>query len=108
MEKMTSSAETTDLGKIINERPIDVALVGVGENGHLAFNDPPADFETEKPYLVVNLDEPCRKQQMGEGLVRFIGRSSFAGYQYVCQANHEICTHYLLGSRYKESISGKK
>lgn len=55
------------LGKLISEHPIDVALVGVGENGHLAFNDPPADFETENPYLVVNLDEPCRRQQMGEG-----------------------------------------
>jgi glucosamine-6-phosphate deaminase len=41
--------------------------VGVGENGHLAFNDPPADFETEEPYLVVSLDEACRRQQMGEG-----------------------------------------
>lgn len=47
--------------------PIDVALVGIGENGHLAFNDPPADFETEKPYLIVQLDEQCRKQQLGEG-----------------------------------------
>lgn len=56
-----------ELGKLISEHPIDVALVGVGENGHLAFNDPPADFETENPYLVVNLDEPCRRQQMGEG-----------------------------------------
>ncbi|GLU52773.1 glucosamine-6-phosphate deaminase [Dyadobacter frigoris] len=59
--------ETKRLGKLINEHPIDVALVGVGENGHLAFNDPPADFETEVPYLVVDLDEPCRKQQMREG-----------------------------------------
>lgn len=52
--------------EILNH-PIDVALVGIGENGHLAFNDPPADFENESPYLVVNLDEPCRLQQMGEG-----------------------------------------
>ncbi|ACT94476.1 glucosamine-6-phosphate deaminase [Dyadobacter fermentans] len=51
----------------ISEHPVDVALVGIGENGHLAFNDPPADFNTESPYLVVNLDEPCRLQQMGEG-----------------------------------------
>ncbi|MGG7660789.1 glucosamine-6-phosphate deaminase [Dyadobacter sp. BHUBP1] len=55
------------LAREIGERPIDVALVGIGENGHLAFNDPPADFETDSPYLVVNLDEPCRRQQMGEG-----------------------------------------
>ncbi|MEO1525320.1 MAG: glucosamine-6-phosphate deaminase [Planctomycetota bacterium] len=47
--------------------PVDVALVGIGENGHLAFNDPPADFETEDPYLLVELDEPCRQQQVGEG-----------------------------------------
>ena len=45
----------------------DVAFVGIGENGHLAFNDPPADFETEAPYIVVNLDEACRRQQVGEG-----------------------------------------
>ncbi|MGV3483121.1 MAG: glucosamine-6-phosphate deaminase [Planctomycetaceae bacterium] len=47
--------------------PIDVALVGIGENGHLAFNDPPADFNCEDPYIVVKLDEACRKQQVGEG-----------------------------------------
>ncbi len=47
--------------------PIDVALVGIGENGHLAFNDPPADFETKEPYLVVRLDAACRRQQVGEG-----------------------------------------
>jgi glucosamine-6-phosphate deaminase len=47
--------------------PIDVAFVGIGENGHLAFNDPPADFETEEPYIIVKLDEPCRRQQLGEG-----------------------------------------
>ena len=47
--------------------PVDIAFVGVGENGHLAFNDPPANFETEEPYIVVDLDEPCRRQQVGEG-----------------------------------------
>lgn len=51
----------------ISEAPIDIAFVGIGENGHLAFNDPPADFETEEPYIVVNLDEACRRQQVGEG-----------------------------------------
>lgn len=51
----------------INEAPIDVAFVGIGENGHLAFNDPPADFEIEDPFLVVNLDQACRQQQVGEG-----------------------------------------
>jgi len=59
--------ECERLGKIIIQKEIDVAFVGIGENGHLAFNDPPADFDTEKPYLVVNLDDACRKQQLGEG-----------------------------------------
>ncbi|MEI7829563.1 MAG: glucosamine-6-phosphate deaminase [Prolixibacteraceae bacterium] len=59
--------ECIRLGKLITRHPIDVAFVGIGENGHLAFNDPPADFETEQAYLVVTLDEACRKQQMGEG-----------------------------------------
>lgn len=56
-----------ETGLALNAAPIDVAFVGIGENGHLAFNDPPADFETEEPYLVVNLDEACRRQQFGEG-----------------------------------------
>ena len=51
----------------ISAAPIDVAFVGIGENGHLAFNDPPADFETDEPYIVVNLDQACRQQQVGEG-----------------------------------------
>ena len=59
--------ECERVGRIIAEHPIDAALIGIGENGHLAFNDPPADFETEAPYIVVELDERCRKQQLGEG-----------------------------------------
>jgi glucosamine-6-phosphate deaminase len=51
----------------ISASPVDVAFVGIGENGHLAFNDPPADFETEEPYIIVNLDDACRRQQVGEG-----------------------------------------
>ncbi|HPD45939.1 MAG TPA: glucosamine-6-phosphate deaminase [Anaerohalosphaeraceae bacterium] len=60
-------AECERLGKLIRGCTIDVAMVGIGENGHLAFNDPPADFETEAPYIVVDLDEKCRRQQLGEG-----------------------------------------
>jgi glucosamine-6-phosphate deaminase len=51
----------------IRSAPVEVTFAGIGENGHLAFNDPPADFETKDPYLVVNLDEACRRQQVGEG-----------------------------------------
>ena len=61
------AAETERLDQLISAVEIDLALIGIGENAHIAFNDPPADFETEKPYLVVNLDEACRKQQLGEG-----------------------------------------
>jgi glucosamine-6-phosphate deaminase len=55
------------IGRELAIAPIDLAFVGIGENGHLAFNDPPADFETEAPYLVVTLDHACRQQQVGEG-----------------------------------------
>jgi glucosamine-6-phosphate deaminase len=62
-----SAAECRRVGDILRQHPIDVAYVGIGENGHLAFNDPPADFDTEEPYLVVQLDDACRRQQLGEG-----------------------------------------
>jgi len=52
--------------KELSSAPIDIAFLGIGENGHIAFNDPPADFETEDPYIIVNLDEACRQQQVGE------------------------------------------
>jgi glucosamine-6-phosphate deaminase len=54
-------------GAALDAAPVDVAFVGIGENGHLAFNDPPADFTTDDPYIVVRLDEACRRQQVGEG-----------------------------------------
>ena len=55
------------VGHEIGRAPVDVAFVGIGENGHLAFNDPPADFTTDRPYLIVTLDAACRRQQVGEG-----------------------------------------
>ena len=55
------------VGAALRSAPIDCAFVGIGENGHLAFNDPPADFDTTEPYLIVQLDEACRRQQVGEG-----------------------------------------
>ena len=54
------------VGKALAAEPVDIAFLGIGENGHIAFNDPPADFETEEPYLIVTLDEACRRQQVGE------------------------------------------
>lgn len=61
------AAVAAEAGREISKAPIDLAFVGIGENGHLAFNDPPADFTTEAPYLIVTLDEACRRQQVGEG-----------------------------------------
>lgn len=62
-----AAAEADRVSALISRHKIDVCFAGIGENCHLAFNDPPADFETDKPYIVVTLDEACRKQQMGEG-----------------------------------------
>lgn len=61
------AAVIREVGQELSSAPIDIAFVGIGENGHIAFNDPPADFTTEDPYMIVNLDEPCRQQQVGEG-----------------------------------------
>jgi glucosamine-6-phosphate deaminase len=60
-------AECERLGRLIADHPVDVALIGIGENAHVAFNDPPADFETTTPYLTVALDDACRRQHQGEG-----------------------------------------
>jgi glucosamine-6-phosphate deaminase len=61
------SAEVARLNAAIAATAIDVAFIGIGENGHIAFNDPPADFATETPFIVVDLNEACRRQQVGEG-----------------------------------------
>lgn len=60
-------AECRRLAALVPPAVFDLALIGIGENAHLAFNDPPADFATTEPYLVVALDEACRRQQVGEG-----------------------------------------
>lgn len=60
-------AELARLNGLLADRPVDLCFAGIGENGHLAFNDPPADFGVQAPYIVVELDEGCRRQQFGEG-----------------------------------------
>jgi glucosamine-6-phosphate deaminase len=60
-------AEISRIGELIKANPIDVTFAGIGENGHLAFNDPPADFDVDHPYIIVELDDVCRRQQFGEG-----------------------------------------
>ena len=89
-------AECKRLGTIIRESPIDVAFVGIGENGHLAFNDPPADFTTDEPYLVVNLDEACRRQQLGEGWFPTFDdvpkRAISMSCRQILKSKHVVCT----------------
>ena len=65
--ELNADMECKRLSELIVKHPIDLALVGIGENGHLAFNDPPANFETDDPYIIVELDDDCRKQQLNEG-----------------------------------------
>ncbi len=71
-DALDPEAEAKRVGALIASAPVDVAFVGIGENGHLAFNDPPADFETTEPYLVLDLDPRCRAQQVGEGWFRSV------------------------------------
>lgn len=91
-----AAAECQRLGALIRNHPIDVALVGIGENGHLAFNDPPANFDTEEPYLIVNLDEPCRKQQMGEGWFNTLEevplQAISMSVKQICKSKHIVCS----------------
>jgi len=83
------------VGRELARAPVDVAFVGIGENGHLAFNDPPADFETERPYLVVALDEACRRQQVGEGWFTSIAdvpaRAVSMSVRQILKAREIIC-----------------
>ena len=88
-------AECLRVGELISQRTIDVAFLGIGENGHLAFNDPPADFETEEPYLLVTLDEACRRQQIGEGWFKNLDevptQAISMSIQQVLKARHILC-----------------
>jgi glucosamine-6-phosphate deaminase len=88
--------ECDRLGALIKKHPVDVALVGIGENGHLAFNDPPADFETEQPYIIVSLDEACRKQQLGEGWFNTLDdvpkQAISMSIKQILKSKHIICS----------------
>lgn len=88
--------ETKRLSSLIAAHPIDVALVGIGENGHLAFNDPPADFDTEEPYLVVSLDGPCRTQQYNEGWFATVDevplQAISMSVKQIMKSKHIICS----------------
>lgn len=91
-----AGAECRRVGQIIRKHEIDVCFAGIGENGHLAFNDPPADFQTTKPYLVVELDEACRRQQMGEGWFKTLAavpkQAISMSIQQILKSRTVICT----------------
>jgi glucosamine-6-phosphate deaminase len=90
------AVELDRLNRAIASSAIDAAFVGIGENGHLAFNDPPADFATEVPYIVVQLDDACRRQQFGEGWFKTLDdvprRAISMTVRQIMKAAHIICT----------------
>ncbi len=96
-----AEAECERLNNLISKHPIDVALVGIGENGHLAFNDPPADFETHEPYIIVKLDDACRMQQLGEGWFTSVeevpSRAISMSIKQIMKSKNIICS--VPGSR---------
>ncbi len=89
-------AECRRLGALISPLAIDLACIGIGENGHLAFNDPPADFETEEPFIVVTLDEACRRQQVGEGWFKSVdqvpGQAISMSIRQIMKSAAILCT----------------
>jgi glucosamine-6-phosphate deaminase len=88
--------ECQRLEYLLSQTEVEVALVGIGENGHLAFNDPPADFETDRAYLVVNLDEECRRQQVNEGWFGSISEvpthAISMSVKQIMASKHIVCT----------------
>ncbi len=88
--------ECERLNDIISQYEIDVTFVGIGENGHLAFNDPPADFDIEDPYIIVDLDDACRKQQLGEGWFKSLEdvpqKAISMSVKQIMKAKNIICT----------------
>ena len=94
-DALDPATECSRVGELISRLTIDAAFVGVGENGHLAFNDPPADFNTQEPYIVVDLDEACRRQQVGEGWFGNISevpvQAISMSIQQILKASHILC-----------------
>jgi glucosamine-6-phosphate deaminase len=88
--------ECQRLAGLLSTHGIDLACIGIGENGHLAFNDPPADFNTTDPYLIVELDRACRQQQVGEGWFKHLSevptRAISMSIHQILQASHIVCT----------------
>lgn len=98
--------ECDRLNKILQNEIVDIAFVGIGENGHLAFNDPPANFKIEDPYIIVNLDEHCRKQQVGEGWfdsIEDVPRQAISmSIKQIMKSKNIICT--IPGKRKAQAV----
>src|SRR5580704_14224418 len=98
--------ECKRLGSLIISHPIDLALVGIGENGHLAFNDPPADFDNDNSYIVVELDPVCRMQQFKEGWFNRLEEVPVSAIsmsiRQIMKSNAIICT--VLQQRKAEAV----
>jgi glucosamine-6-phosphate deaminase len=107
-EAADPQAECRRLGGLLREAPVDVACIGIGENGHVAFNDPPADFETADPYLVVTLDAACRRQQVGEGWftsLQEVPRQAISmSVRQILQSRLIVCT--VPDARKAEAVKG--
>jgi glucosamine-6-phosphate deaminase len=91
-----AAEECRRLNAIIGHLRIDVACIGIGENGHLAFNDPPADFDTDEPFIIVEPDEACRAQQVGEGWFSSIAdvptKAISMSIRQIMKARSIVCT----------------
>ena len=104
--------ECKRLNAIIELHPIDVALAGIGENGHLAFNDPPADFDTKDPYIIVELEESCRQQQFNEGWFSSVAevpaRAISMSVNQIFKTKHIICSvpDYRKAQAVKNCLEG--
>ncbi len=98
--------ECRRLGMLVREAPIDAAFVGIGENGHLAFNDPPADFQIDDPFIVVDLDVTCRTQQVAEGWFPTLAdvpvRAISMSIQQILRARQIFCA--VPGPRKAEAV----
>jgi glucosamine-6-phosphate deaminase len=107
-ERPDPEAECRRVGNLIKAHPIDVACVGIGENGHLAFNDPPADFDTDQPYLVVEPDERARRQQVGEGWFRALAdvptTAISIGIRQIMKSRRIVCA--VPDKRKAEAVRG--
>ena len=103
-----AAGEAARVGRELSSAPVDVAFVGIGENGHLAFNDPPADFDAADPYLIVALDEACRRQQVGEGWFKSVDevpkQAVSMSVQQILKAGEILCI--VPDSRKAEAVRG--